>query len=545
MFAKFLTTSSLVTAIALTPMVAPAPAQAQDARDILGGLLIGGAIGYGIAATQQPRPQVIVPPRPPQVQPPAVRPPQQPRPPQANYEPPRPAIPATEAGRQVQTALNYFGFNAGYVDGQVGPATRSAVERYQAAQGYPINGRDFPEDQARYLIGASLRASNGGQEQSGSTGSALLAAYQGVLEGRSFAAVPEPAPTTVIVNPGTTTVLPAPGTGQPITTATGPTAGGVPNLFAGAAADPSLSAACDQVALAAQANGGMMHLTNLTNPGTALTEQFCIARAGAVNTGHELTQAIPGLTYTQIAAQCEGFSAAVAGQTGLIGSLHPTQVVAAANGFAITTGIPAAELVATSRVCLGIGYSSDDMQMAMGSALMLVAAGEGAYAELLGHHLRQGVGVAADDHRAHAWYDVALATLESGAPAVFSPNDAGRTPLLRQAVGLTFGGIPTAPVPAAAPAPAQIPVIPGAAAFAPQNVPLPAPQPVAPAPSPVAVNPEPIISVPAPAPIAVAPPQTIIEPIISSEPRTPIAAAPVTPEPNIGALSLPTFEVQQ
>ncbi|MEJ6391264.1 peptidoglycan-binding domain-containing protein [Gymnodinialimonas ulvae] len=544
MFTKYFATTSLIAAMALTPIAsAPAQAQVDDARGLIGGLLLGGAILGGIAASQQP-PRVIRPaPQPPQAAPAPQSPraapaPQRPRP-QATYNPPRPSIPATEAGRQVQTALNYFGFDAGYVDGQVGRATRAAVERYQAALGYPVNGRSFPEPQAQYLIGAYLWATNGGAGQTGLSGAPLLVAYREVLNGNGGNGGPVVAgqpggTTTVIVNPATTTVVPTPGSAQPVTTASSSGTPVVPNLFAGASDAPVLSSRCDAVALQGQANGGMMTLGNLSNPGFALSEQFCTARASAVNQGHDLTEAIAGMTYEQITVQCQGFSEAIATQTSLVGVVSPQQATAATQGFAITTGIPTPELAATARVCLGVGYGSDDMAMAMGSALILVATGEPAYGELLGHHLREGYGLEADAHRAHEWYDASLNALIAGAPAVFSPSDAGRLPLIRQAVAVTFGA-PLAPTPTAVQP--QVPVIPGAASFAPQVVaPAPTPAPtLAPTPAPQQVagtQPAPVIAprvVPTPAPSGNEP---TIEPFLVQE-------------PDIGVSSLPTFEVQQ
>jgi peptidoglycan hydrolase-like protein with peptidoglycan-binding domain len=538
MFTKYLTTTSLVAAIALTPIAsAPAQAQVDDARGLIGGLLLGGAIIAGVSAAQQQQrpPQVI---RPAPQQPPRATPgPQQPRP-QATYNPPRPSIPATEAGRRVQTALNYFGFNAGYVDGQVGPSTRAAVERYQAALGYPVNGRSFPEPQAQYLINAHLWATNGGAGQTGLSGTPLLVAYSGVVNGTgpTVAGTPGGSTTTVIVNPATTTVVPAPGTQQPVTTVSASGGAVVPNLFAGASDAPVLSSRCDAVALQGQANGGMMTLGNLSNPGFALSEQFCTARAGAVNQGHDLTEAIVGMTYEEISVQCEGFRDAVAVQASLVGVVSPQQATASAQGFAITTGIPQAELAGTARVCLGVGYGADDMEMAMGSALMLVASGEAAYGELLGHHLREGYGVEADDHRAHEWYDAALSALSAGAPAVFSPTDAGRLPLIRQAVAVTFGG-PLQPTQTSLQP--QVPVIPGVNAttiVAPQAVaPVQVPQPViAPAPA------------PAPQPVAIAQPAPVPVPVPAPVTNEPDIAPLAVDEPNIAASSaLPTFEVQQ
>ena len=50
---------------------------------------------------------------------------------------------------QTQTALNYFGFNAGAPDGVMGSRSRQAVRQYQAYTGFPVTGnltqyeRDF------------------------------------------------------------------------------------------------------------------------------------------------------------------------------------------------------------------------------------------------------------------------------------------------------------------------------------------------------------------------------------------------------------------
>ena len=42
--------------------------------------------------------------------------------------------------RDVQTALNSAGFNAGTPDGQYGPGTKGALEQYQQANNLPVSG---------------------------------------------------------------------------------------------------------------------------------------------------------------------------------------------------------------------------------------------------------------------------------------------------------------------------------------------------------------------------------------------------------------------
>lgn len=61
--------------------------------------------------------------------------------------------------RQVQESLNYFGFNAGVVDGVIGRGTRSAIARYQTFMGYPASGNLQPHEK-NFLFSSYTRAIN-------------------------------------------------------------------------------------------------------------------------------------------------------------------------------------------------------------------------------------------------------------------------------------------------------------------------------------------------------------------------------------------------
>ncbi|MEO0401983.1 MAG: peptidoglycan-binding domain-containing protein, partial [Pseudomonadota bacterium] len=75
----------------------------------------------------------------------------------------RQTIPATQEGRQIQSALNYFGFNAGTVDGQVGRTTRAAIGGYQTYLGYPSTGSLNTFEQ-ELLVSSYNRALAGGDQ---------------------------------------------------------------------------------------------------------------------------------------------------------------------------------------------------------------------------------------------------------------------------------------------------------------------------------------------------------------------------------------------
>jgi len=425
MFAKFLTSASLIAALA----IAPADRAEADAADFIGGAIIGGVLGHALTQGQRPRPATgtrVV----------------------------RPGIPATQQGRETQTALNYFGFQAGTVDGQIGPGTRSAIERFQSAMGYPVNGREFSSYQFDFLMDAYFWATNqGGAQQTGLRGQSLLYAYRDSLQGGPVqSGFPQPQPTqpatTVIVNPAQPTpVQPAPAAEA-----------GMPNLFANAQPQMSLANSCNAVMLQTSSNGGYVTLATLSEPGQAMSEQFCVARTYAMARGEELMGQIAGLTQAQIAEQCGTFAAMLSDEIDRLSLIDRAPLVSEMQSVVAGTGVAPADLAATARVCLAVGYAQDNMRMAVGSALTLVALGEPAYGELLGHHLREGFGANTRRDLAVQWYDASISALEQGADAAFMPGQPERTPLLRAALMRMQGAQgAAAPVPATQPVPDPVP----------------------------------------------------------------------------------------
>ncbi len=162
--------------LAVTLAAFPAPEARADAGDVVGGLIVGGLIGHAIANSNGGN---------------------------------RPSgggggggIPATQVGRDTQTALNYFGYNAGAVDGQIGGGTRRAIEQYQASMGYPVNGRSYPSYQYDNLMQAYYWAINGGSAQTGLVGQPLLMAY------RNAQVAPQQPQVVVVPAPNATAPVP-------------------------------------------------------------------------------------------------------------------------------------------------------------------------------------------------------------------------------------------------------------------------------------------------------------------------------------------------
>ncbi|KIN60499.1 Peptidoglycan-binding domain 1 protein [Sulfitobacter noctilucae] len=380
----------------------------------------------------------------------------------------RPRIPATQEGRNIQASLNYFGFNAGSVDGQLGQKTRNAVSQYQAYLGYPVTGQLSAFEQ-NLLTSSYNRAQAGGyavQQQVAATPDGtrgLLKTYRAEMAGQSPAGnaapqttivvAPQPAPMPVAPQPapGTTTVAAATaplGGAAALATAVAPAAG-LPS-FMGAGSQASLASHCNTVSLITNTNGGFTTLASMADPNVALNEQFCLARTYAIAKSEELVGQIQGFTPDQIAAQCEGFGPAMKDFVSSLSLKSRDAVVADVSSFILTTGMSPAQLGGTARICLGVGYRTDNMDVAVGSALLLYTMGEGVYGELMGHHLGQGFGTAKRADMAQDWYAAGLTAVDTGAAAVFVPGQPERTELIRAATQRTAGAPAGLPKPQAA-----------------------------------------------------------------------------------------------
>ena len=403
MIIRFIVTLGVALSLTAT---APQTARA-DAGEILGGAVVGGVIGYAIGRDQQKKKQARTTTR-------TTR----------TY---RQGIPSTTQGAQTQTALNYFGYNAGRVDGQVGRGTRTAIERYQASMGYPVSGYDFQPYQYDFLQQAYYWATSGGQAATQLSGQPLLMEYRRQVQtGSSLAAAPQaPAQAIPVIKPQAA---------EPETNTAKTTTASLPSLFSGGTGGPSLANRCSGVMLQTSTNGGYTTLSNMSDPDFALSEQFCLARSYAMARGEDLMQDIQGLTPDQVAAQCDSYGEMLAPQVDALSISSKTEAETQIRKLALDSGLSPEDLAATSKVCLAMGYRQDNMDAAVGSALMLVAMGEPAYGELVGHHLREGFGVQERRDLAMQWYDSSLSALDAGSQAVFLPSQTDRPQLLRAAM---------------------------------------------------------------------------------------------------------------
>ncbi len=311
------------------------------------------------------------------------------------YVEPTPRDPAL---LEAQTALGYLGYAVGRPDGRTGPRTRAAIQDYQASIGATPTGQLSPYERDR-LMGDYLDARNG----------------------RRAAPVPTPMP------PVNTAPTP-PVNSQVVDN------GGL-DILDGDAAPVAVPMAsyCEGVGLRTKTNGGFTTAETMTDPRFAMEEQFCNVRQYAVGAGQTLAGQTPD---AKVAAACGKISAGLAKEVAALGTEGRDAAVASATAAIRASGSEPAKVARTARICLGEGYEHDDAGMSLASALALVAAGQPAYGEVIGHHLNEGFGVAENREAAGDWYELAFGALEAGGEPVFFPgSSAQRLALMRKALG--------------------------------------------------------------------------------------------------------------
>lgn len=342
---------------------------------------------------------------------------------------------AREQAREVQTALNHFAFNVGTPDGVLGRQSRAGISGYQAYLGFPVTG-ELTEFQRQVLITAYQRAQFGGPQvvqvvQTHPDGlRGLLPVVRDEMMG-----VPQP---------GTLAVAPAPLPAQPA-----PTAAGMPNFLGGGAAAQAVSLAshCNRVGLLTSANGGYSDIAMMRDPAFTLNEQFCLARGYAIADGEALMAQL-GIAPQDASARCGSIGTGLQAQVAAL-STQPREAVLTATGqWMRASAMSAADLATNARICLSSGYATDNLPVAIGSALILTALGETAYGELPAHHLMQGIGADQRQDLAAAWFRASV-PVSMTTQVTFQPGPSSRNPLILAAVDRLTGAAAAMPAPVA------------------------------------------------------------------------------------------------
>ena len=354
-----------------------------------------------------------------------------------------------QQNRDVQSALNAFGFDAGVVDGALGSRSRAAISSYQAYMGYPVSGY-LQGYERTTLVSAYQRLNAGGgaaypQVVANEGTRGLLKAFsdpnyaskynQQAPGGTTTASVTAPAP---VPAPAPTT---AAASTQPVTSAAL-----APLDLTATTPAASMVKYCDTIERQTRANNGVVLASNVTDPNQALGEQFCAARDYSIDQLFAI-QTAANLTDEQILTACDQITTAMSDITSKVDRYTIQRISVDAN--AVVDGLANGDMdtgAGYGQLCMGMGYREDNAEMALAGAVVMMGVGQQPYAEMVGHHLRSGFGTEVAPIEASAWYNTALTAMENGAtPAVLPAEAAERNAVIDAAVNNAPGGV-TQPV---------------------------------------------------------------------------------------------------
>ena len=410
-----------------------------------------------------------------------------------------PTVSAAErrANRGVQEALNRFGFDAGPVDGVLGPRSRRAVSAMQGFLGWPADGTLDAPERALLLAAAGraasetlapawlaatsplgaravLRAEDAAREGGEAAAFAMPAAVRAAL--LDVAAGDEAAAARALARDGFVQVADLNRDG----------ADDYMLVPARLASDgPCPDEGCETVILVSTPEGHARNDLRLHAPGprdvlcvgatcmgatpppvlTAAStappaadppawlsspEGRCVAAAPGDGAGDGLALAFcaarkaatdhgvrlaqaAGWLSGEVAARCEALAPMMAPHLAAL-STEPMRVVMAdVGGLVRRSSLSPEEIATTAAMCLGSGYEAERADRAVAAALLVAATGSTPHAELVAHHLRGGVGVGPRPDLARDWFAAALRALRVG-DVPLVPGGADRTMALAQAL---------------------------------------------------------------------------------------------------------------
>ena len=163
-----------------------------------------------------------------------------------------------------------------------------------------------------------------------------------------------------------------------------------------------------------------------------------------IEQGDSLAGTVQGFSMAEMEEQCDAFAPSMAGYQARLASQ------AAGRGSRRAPGIrrfrpaaPPAQMSGSARICLGIGYRTDNAEVALAAALVLVGLGEEAYGELRrappDERLRRRRSAPT---AALEWLEASGQALEAGASPLVANGSEAHAALLQQAVAELTGGDP-------------------------------------------------------------------------------------------------------
>lgn len=264
------------------------------------------------------------------------------------------------ANREVQTALNFFGFNVGVVDGIVGRNTRSGIGDFQQALGLERTGR-LLRPEREFLLEAFQVISTGDSEMNWQ----ILANADGVqgmlkslyLEENPFAKV---------------------------------------EILAAEPNQDSMRAFCVNI--------------DASSAIELVKAQFCNLRQLLIDQANYLAESGPNPRNLGFyVSDCASLSDQISFVVLDIRLGTPTEIKEILSLWQQSSEMPPDQLLRLARICLGAGYGYEDASLALASVLVLSILDEPTYTELTGYHIAFGIGYEGSGDLALAQSWVAMA----------------------------------------------------------------------------------------------------------------------------------------
>ena len=282
------------------------------------------------------------------------------------------------ANSEVQTALNFFEFDAGVVDGILGGQSRLAIRAYQTALDFPVTGQLTAEEK-KFLLSSYEIISNGGEEMNwrvlSNEENALGVLKSLYLEKNPFANV-EVEPTVLV--------------------------------------QPPMRSLCVNI----EASG----------PINLVKAQFCNLRQLAIAQTTFLLETAPNeQTIGEVGEKCQTFADAMAPNVENIVTSTSREYLDEMSDWAVGSGMEPETLARISETCLGVGYETENTEVVLASSAALVGLNDPVYVELMGYHIAFGLGFEGEENMALAseWFENAVSGLLDGG-ATLTGQDSGQ-----------------------------------------------------------------------------------------------------------------------
>jgi len=291
--------------------------------------------------------------------------------------------------RAVQTALNFFEFDAGTVDGIIGRKSRTAATAFQALMGYEETGR-LNREESQFLLSAFNEFANKDEASALKISLGLTSAQELLLAFAAGDIVPTELPPED----------PAP---------RGPL---------------SMRRTCVDIGAA--------------GPADLLKGQFCNLRSLAIAQADFLIEnTLNGQSRAPVYEECAAFTEEMRPQIDQISTRPAAETLEEMGVWYRRSGLSGEKLAQLAETCLGLGYMQDDTDSALAGLLVLVGLKDAIYIEQMGYHIALGLGAGAGDYaQGHSWMEAAVAAQPEGDLSLTAQDSNLRIGILADVLGI-------------------------------------------------------------------------------------------------------------